>query len=270
MLVVVVAAILLLWKYGTQSISNETNNQKTSSPLNISYNIENKNVTLVNGKSEVAIPGSAAKVKTFVFGSPIFGDLDGDGVQDAALFITQNTGGSGTFFYTAIALQKDGVYKSVGTVFLGDRIAPQSILIKEGIAMINYADRKKDEAMTVAPSVGVTKYLVVVDGGIKEFKLEDDGEQLFSGNLIMAEGARVFTPCGGTAHWVLGSSKAYSELTSAYTKNKSGTDPYSSVYAVVSGVVTPKPTDGFGKDYDYGIDIRNLFKVLPNGTCAAN
>lgn len=47
-------------------------------------------------------------------------------------------------------------YKSTNALFLGDRIAPQSIEIKDGTAVFNYTDRKKDEAMVTPSSVNKT------------------------------------------------------------------------------------------------------------------
>ncbi len=269
-LVVLVCVGLLAWKFYPQTVAKLDNNPKVTTPIDISYTIDGKEVKLVNGKATEAIPDSSSSIITSVFGQPSLGDLDGDGVNDSVVLITQQTGGSGVFYYAGVALQKDGAYKSIGTVLLGDRIAPQSILVKTDVAMVNYADRKKGEPMTTSPSVGVTKYLVVEDGQIKQFSLTGVGEQLFFGNLIMSEGSRIFTPCGGTAHWVMGNSKAYSSLMSEYSKNKPAGDPYGSVYAVISGTIVSAPTDGFGMDYSYGIDVNNLLKVLPGGSCSKN
>lgn len=245
--------------------------EKTPSPLDATYLIDGQNVTLVAGKAQSSVaPGSASMLQTSVFGQPSYGDLNGDGTLDAVMFVTQEGGGSGTFFYAVVALDIDGRYEGLGSVSLGDRIAPQSILIKNQTAMVNYAERKEGEPMTAAPSVGVTKYVIVNDHSIKFFNLLSPGEQLFNGNMVMASEVRIFTPCGGTAHWVIGTSTAYSELMKAYATNKSTTSPYSSVYAVVSGVIVPPPTDGFGADYNFGIDVKNLIKVIPGGSCTKN
>ncbi len=70
----------------------------SDSPLGATYRIEKREVHLIDGKAEVAAaPGSATTIKTSVFGQPVFGDLDGDGDEDAALFLVHKPGGSGTF-----------------------------------------------------------------------------------------------------------------------------------------------------------------------------
>ncbi len=129
------------------------------------YQIEGKQVTLINGLSEVAAaPGSATKIVTRYFGNEATGDLNGDGKPDVAFLLTQDPGGSGTFFYVVAALRTETGYLGTNAVFLGDRIAPQPTNIKDGMIVVNYAERKAGEPFTTAPSIGVSKYLKVVDG----------------------------------------------------------------------------------------------------------
>src|SRR6185437_1787599 len=131
-------------------------------PLNATYAIDGQPVVLVNGKASVpAAPGAASMVTTSAFGEPVMGDLNGDGTQDAALMLVQDSGGSGTFYYAAAALHVTTGTQGTNAVFLGDRIAPQNIEIQNGEIIANYADRKPGEPMTDQPSVGVSKYLML-------------------------------------------------------------------------------------------------------------
>jgi heat shock protein HslJ len=135
----------------------------------IAYEIEGSQVLLVKGVSEVeAAPGSATKIVTRYFGNEAFGDLNGDGKEDVAFVLTQNPGGSGTFFYIVAALRTDSGYTGLNAVLLGDRVAPQSTSIDNGMVVANYADRKPGEDFTTQPSVGVTKTLQVKDGRLTE------------------------------------------------------------------------------------------------------
>jgi len=152
-------------------------------PLNATYIIEEKSVTLVNGKTEQEIvAGSASKLKTMAFGTPTKGDLNDDGIVDAALILTQNSGGSGTFYYAAAAVYNSGNKKTVGTngILLGDRIAPQNILINGEIILVNYADRKKGESMATPPSVGISKYFGVMEKGENETLFERPNTEKFN------------------------------------------------------------------------------------------
>ena len=132
---------------------------------NATYQVEGQPVNLLNGVSEVeSAPGSATKIITRYFGNEAFGDLNGDGKQDVAFLITQEGGGSGTFFYVVVALATDQDYQGTNAVLLGDRIAPQTTSIDNGTIVVNYADRNPGESFTVQPSVGVSRYFKVVDG----------------------------------------------------------------------------------------------------------
>lgn len=130
-------------------------------PLNATYLIDGKQVTLRNGMAEYeVVPGSASKEVTRVFGAPQKGDLDGDGIDDYAMLISQEGAGSGTFYYVAVGLADKDSGKILGTnsIFLGDRIAPQNISVSNGVILVNYAERRTGEPMTAQPSVGVSKY----------------------------------------------------------------------------------------------------------------
>jgi hypothetical protein len=140
-----------------------------SDPRNATYEIEGRPVTLVNGLSEVeAAPGSASKVTTRVFGNEASGDLDGDGTADVALLLTQNSGGSGTFYYAVVARWTPAGFAGTNGVLLGDRIAPQTTQVQDGTVIVNYAERRPGEPFTIQPSVGVSKYLKIESGRLVE------------------------------------------------------------------------------------------------------
>jgi hypothetical protein len=143
----------------------ETQETSATDPLQASYRIEKQEVRLIDGQAEAeAAPGSATKIKTSVFGQPVFGDLNRDGNEDAALLLVHQPGGSGTFYYVAAALNANGGFRGTNAVLLGDRIVPQTIEIRDGVVIANYADRRTEESMSTPPSVGMSKYLVVKAG----------------------------------------------------------------------------------------------------------
>ncbi len=130
-------------------------------PKNATYTIDGSRVTLVNGVSIVAAaPGSASKVTTRYFGNEVMHDLNGDGRVDTAFILTQDTGGSGTYYYAVAALNTPSGYVGSQGVLLGDRIAPQATTMGTGtIVIFNYADRKPGESFATAPSVGKSIWL---------------------------------------------------------------------------------------------------------------
>ncbi|MFZ4648413.1 MAG: DUF333 domain-containing protein [Patescibacteria group bacterium] len=122
------------------------------------YIIDGVPVALKDGFAESSVtPGSASKIVTRYFGFDAIGDLNADGREDKAFILTQETGGSGTFFYITVALASAQGYQSLNTILLGDRIVPQISEINKGKLTINYFDRKPGEAMSVTPSVSVSK-----------------------------------------------------------------------------------------------------------------
>ncbi len=135
--------------------------QAPSDYKDLTFLIGKDPVTLVDGISEVeAAPGSASKTITRYFGNEAKGDLNGDGIVDLAFLITQETGGSGTFFYVVGAIQDaSNRYQGTSAVLLGDRIAPQTTEIQGGKLIVNYAERRADEPMTAQPSIGKSIYL---------------------------------------------------------------------------------------------------------------
>ncbi len=169
----VLAAILVIvgavaYVSGTEPVGQAKSPASASASVdykNATYVIEGKPITLANGYAETEIaPGSASKTVTQYFGNEADGDLNGDGVPDVVFYITQQGGGSGTFYYVAAALKTPTGWQGTNAIFLGDRIAPQTIQIKNGEIIANYADRKPNDPMTAKPSVGVSRTFTVVNG----------------------------------------------------------------------------------------------------------
>lgn len=130
------------------------------SPLDATYNIDDVGVTLVNGFATMpAAPNSVETVETKVFGQPVVGDLDADGDSDALLLLQQTAGGTGIFYYVVAATNTGNGYRGSNALFLGDRIAPQTIEIKNGTGIANYADRGPTEPFSTKPSFGKSLYV---------------------------------------------------------------------------------------------------------------
>ena len=139
----------------------------TLDPLNAIYDIDGMSVTLVNGSATQEIaPDSASMLRVETFGEPTRGDLDFDGDDDAAVTLVVNSGGTGTFYYVAAALYAGTRTEGTNAILLGDRIAPQTLEIRNGVIVANYADRAPGDPFAVPPSVGVSRYLVLRDGAL--------------------------------------------------------------------------------------------------------
>jgi hypothetical protein len=132
--------------------------------------VNGTNIELKNGVSDTeAAPGSASRIVTRFFGNELFKDLNDDGKDDAVFLVTQQTGGSGTFFYVVAALATERGYLGGEGVFLGDRIAPQSTQSGPGKSVvITYADRAPGESFDTQPRVGKSIRLIL-DPNTRQF-----------------------------------------------------------------------------------------------------
>ncbi|MDO8552653.1 MAG: Gmad2 immunoglobulin-like domain-containing protein [bacterium] len=179
--------ILALWLSGNIAVTQKG----TADYKNAMYLIAGKPITLVDGKAEIAAaPGSESKEIVAIFGEPIFKDLDRDGDDDVLFLLTKDSGGSGTFYYVAVAVNENGLYKGTNAMFLGDRIAPQTIGFQEGRAVVNFAVRAPEESFAVAPHIGKSVWIHL---DAKKFEI---GEWVkdFEGEADIAVQIQVTTP----------------------------------------------------------------------------
>lgn len=133
--------------------------------LDATYRIENREVRLIGGRSETpAAPGSTSKITTKVFGDPVYGDLNGDGRDDAALFLVHDPGGSGIFYYIAAAIATNGISRGTNAVLMGDRVVPLTIYIRNGALIATFADRGPDQSLAAKPTIEKTICLIHKDG----------------------------------------------------------------------------------------------------------
>ncbi|MDQ5938765.1 MAG: hypothetical protein QG642_455 [Patescibacteria group bacterium] len=156
--VIILAIIALLYFTISWYVKNKSANMAGELPAdvkNISYTIDSQEFDLVNGKVELEYGlDLASKSIVTIFSEPVYGDLDADGDEDAAVLLVQESGGSGVFYYAALAIRNsDGSYDASSSLLLGDRIAPQTVEIRSGHAVYNFAERRPDEPMTTQASV---------------------------------------------------------------------------------------------------------------------
>lgn len=80
------------------------------------------------------------------------------------MVIASEPGGSGTFYYVAVAELDGSVYTGSAGVLLGDRIAPQRVTFADGVVTVDYAERRPGEPMSAQPSVTASKRFVYRNG----------------------------------------------------------------------------------------------------------
>ena len=131
---------------------------------NAEFVIEGQRIKLADGPAEAETPGSASRIVTRYFGNELKTDLNDDGREDVVFLLTQQRGGSGTFFYAVAALNTDAGYLGSDGYLLGDRIAPQATVVSrrpghKNVIVVSYQDHRPDEPMTGPSTVGKSVYL---------------------------------------------------------------------------------------------------------------
>lgn len=161
-----IGAVLVAGFYALNAyIYNEKQAPAANDYKDAEFRIDGATVQLKDGFAETeAAPGSASKIITKYFGNEYKTDLNNDGREDVVFLLTQETGGSGVFYYAVAALNTERGYVGSDGYLLGDRIAPQSIEVSpnpkhKNVIVVNYADRALDEPMTAPPSIGKSAYL---------------------------------------------------------------------------------------------------------------
>ncbi len=97
-------------------------------------------ITLADGlyEGEPFTEGDPARpIVAIIDGAELTGDLNGDGVDDAVVFLLERGGGSGAFTYVAAQLNQDGQPVDAGAVRIEDRIGVRSAAIEDGQVVLD-------------------------------------------------------------------------------------------------------------------------------------
>lgn len=151
---------------GDSGIGTAFEDASNSGPQNTSYLIDEITVDLVDGRASVpAAPGSASSIETAIRGDPVLADLNNDGVEDAVVLLTHQTGGSGTFYYVAAAVGTSEGYTGTAGSLLGDRIVPQNVAVDGGKVRVRYLTHAANQSFAETPTVEqIREYMLAPDG----------------------------------------------------------------------------------------------------------
>jgi hypothetical protein len=245
----------------------------TSDPADATYIIDDQKVHLRNGRFEgAAVSGSATRSTIQMFSEPVFGDLDGDGDEDAALYLVVDPGGSGTFYYVAAAHQIDGGYDGTSAVYLGDRLKPHNLKIHNGVVVAKYAQRLSGESMATPPSVDKSAYLILTAGNLVLLPALGEKETVIEGWVTIGHEVRTIQPCSGdTELWLSGRSPVLETIKAAYSETlPPSAGPYTPVFMVLAGRLSEPPAQGFGADDSGALIATRLLQVWSKGNCKSD
>jgi hypothetical protein len=162
----VLAALLLVTLVATSGCGRQAAPLTEESLKNAEYQgIYPEAVKLTDGRyeGEPFVEGGASR-PTVTFIQPYAaGELDSDGVDDAAVLLVEDSGGSGTFVYLAAVLNRDGKPENVATTLLGDRAQVEELTIESGQIGVKMLTHGPDDPMC-CPSQELQATYTLEDG----------------------------------------------------------------------------------------------------------
>lgn len=242
------------------------------SPHHATYRVEGEPVRLRNGRAVRPVaPGSATAITTQVLGAPTYGDIDGDGDIDAVIFLVQDSGGSGTFYYVAAAHKVAGGYRGGDAVLMGDRITPHRLDVIHGVVVVDYLERAPGEPMAAEPVLARTVYLMLEGDALTLVGSLDPGERIVEGWVTIGHEVRSFEPCSDPEpHWLSGASPALDAVVESYRQACPRAKPYTPLLMVLAGSASEPPATGFGADYAAGWRATRFIRTVHIGDCRSD
>ncbi|MBA4375314.1 MAG: hypothetical protein C0401_03960 [Anaerolinea sp.] len=111
-----------------------------------------KSVQLTNGNYEGT--DSTGTYSVALQPQLAFGDLNGDGIEDAAVFLAESSGGTGVFVSLVVVASNRDQFYQAGDRYLDDRPIINSVAIENGKIIVNAVIHSVGDAL-VAPSFAV-------------------------------------------------------------------------------------------------------------------
>ena len=222
-------------------------------------------VTLVDGRYEGApfVAGAAARpVVRLVPGMTATGDLGGDGVDEAAVVLAHNAGGSGMFMHLAVLQATRRGPDNIATVELGDRVKVIAVVIEDGMIRVQLVEHESDDPMCCPTRQAERSWRLQGGALLEAGEAAGPQEVRVRGHLAWGHEGRSFTECdSGREAWVFNESGdelavVYDELTS---------EPYQPMFVEVRGVWVAAPDEGFAADYPEALRVTEFLRAENEG-----
>ncbi len=97
------------------------------------------------------------------------GDLNADGMDDAALLVAESMGGTGVFYSLTILIYENGSFVQKASAFIDDRPIIHSIEIRDGEVVLNVNVHGLNDPM-IDPTTNLTKTYRLMDNRLVTFR----------------------------------------------------------------------------------------------------
>ena len=129
---------------------------------------------LRDGAYEEAIEGSASKIQIALMDVVALGDINGDGIWDAAVVLEASGGGSGTFRSLAAVINDNGAPVHVASTPLGDRVKIEEILVADLYIRVQMVTHGEGDGMC-CPTLRVVQFYQLTEDGLELRRQEERG-----------------------------------------------------------------------------------------------
>ena len=211
------------------------------------------------------VPGATSRqVIELLENHVAFGDLDGDGYDEAAVLLLESSGGSGSHLYLAVVGARQESVKNLATALLGDRLQVSSLQVAEGRVRIDSLEHGPGDPACCPAQRAVQEWQMRDRRLVKAGAANDaaPGVKTYRGAFVWGHESRSFTECGsGREGWVLDGTggrlrEVYESLAVA---------PYEPIHVVVRGRWLPGSTSGFAADYSERFEVLDLRRAEREG-----
>ena len=125
-------------------------------------------ITLVNGAFSGMIDGTELNVTALP--GIAYGDLNGDGVEDAAFVLAENSGGSGVFTSLLVVYSEGGLYAQAPGVMIDDRPIIDSVAIEGSVVKLQALVHAPNDPM-VNPTTRMSAEYSLLGGRLVQTRL---------------------------------------------------------------------------------------------------
>jgi hypothetical protein len=120
-------------------------------------------VQVVNGVYQEGTAGGADFVEVHITDFIALGDIDGDGVNEAAALVSESYGGSGVFVFLAVYAAQNDAAVFQASVFVDDRPQINAIAIEDNAVKLDIIIHGKDDPMCCPTLQTQRQYRLVND-----------------------------------------------------------------------------------------------------------
>ncbi len=237
--------------FGEDNKKNDIDNFKRirislpESPLNASYKIDDEEVKLVNGTADIN------DVNVSSVGAPVFGDMNGDKINDAIILLDYFKNSS-TSKYLAFAVYDESGFLGMNAAKLDSSEKPDSITIEDEFVSVKYTEEDVN-----------TEYFIFTGTSLTKLNLQND-DKIFKGMIESVGEEYIFTDClnasSSNTYILYDASQSKVAIDTIYKEKAKKDNVANGVYMVLGGKV-------LYEDGDLNLNVEKIISVPRNAGC---